>query len=45
MPLINKVISAISRGERENAQRILLESVRPAFTQWLASINEFIDYQ
>lgn len=45
MPLVSSVISAIKLGEQERANSLLLDAVRPAFTEWLASINQFIDYQ
>ncbi|MBU2925874.1 methyl-accepting chemotaxis protein [Colwellia sp. 4_MG-2023] len=45
MPLVRDVIAAIEAGNQKEAEFILLESVRPAFTQWLAAINQFIDYQ
>ena len=44
MPLVRDVIAAIEAGNQKEAEFILLESVRPAFTQWLAAINQFIDY-
>jgi methyl-accepting chemotaxis protein len=45
MPLVRNVISAIQSGEQQRAESILLESVKPAFTEWLSTINAFIDYQ
>ncbi|MDO6489154.1 methyl-accepting chemotaxis protein [Colwellia sp. 6_MG-2023] len=45
MPLVRDVIAAIEAGNQKEAEFILLESVRPAFTQWLDAINQFIDYQ
>ncbi|OUR60636.1 hypothetical protein A9Q74_12460 [Colwellia sp. 39_35_sub15_T18] len=39
MPLVNSVISAIKLGEQERANSLLLDAVKPAFTEWLASIH------
>lgn len=45
LPLIEQVISAKRNGDSESAKSILLDQARPAFVQWLAIINEFIDYE
>jgi len=45
MPLVRNVISTIQAGEQQRAETILLESVKPALTEWLSTINAFIDYQ
>ncbi len=45
MPLVPRVIAAQSAGDLEGARRILLEEARPAFIDWLAVINRFIDFQ
>ncbi|WP_159821846.1 methyl-accepting chemotaxis protein [Colwellia sp. 20A7] len=45
MPLVRNVIAAIEAGKQKEAELILLGSVKPAFTQWLDAINQFIDYQ
>ncbi|WP_077285751.1 methyl-accepting chemotaxis protein [Cognaticolwellia aestuarii] len=45
MPLVKQVINEVQQGNKQQAQIILLSSVRPAFVEWLAAINQFIDYQ
>ncbi|MGB0898516.1 MAG: methyl-accepting chemotaxis protein [Psychrobium sp.] len=45
LPLIEQVIAAKRNGDSANAKSILLDQARPAFVQWLAIINEFIDYE
>ncbi len=45
LPLIEQVIAAKRSGNSESAKSILLDQARPAFVQWLAIINEFIDYE
>lgn len=43
LPLVQQVIAKKKNGEDVTA--LVLEQVRPNFTQWLKVINEFIDYQ
>lgn len=45
MPLVKQVINKMQQGDKQQAEQLLLNSVRPAFVEWLAAINEFIDYQ
>ncbi len=45
MPLIDRVLEVRRSGDIEGAQSLLLSQARPAFIDWLASINAFIDYQ
>tara|TARA_B110000438_G_scaffold300433_1_gene352818 strand:- start:2192 stop:3847 length:1656 start_codon:yes stop_codon:yes gene_type:complete len=45
MPLVKQVINEVQQGNKQQAQSLLLSSVRPAFVEWLAAINQFIDYQ
>ncbi|MGB1299188.1 MAG: methyl-accepting chemotaxis protein [Psychrobium sp.] len=45
LPLIEQVISAKQAGDEATAKTILLNQARPAFVEWLAIINEFIDYE
>jgi methyl-accepting chemotaxis protein len=45
MPLVKQVISKVQQGDKQQAEQILLTSVRPAFVEWLAAINQFIDHQ
>tara|TARA_B110000046_G_scaffold87368_1_gene95486 strand:- start:33 stop:1655 length:1623 start_codon:yes stop_codon:yes gene_type:complete len=44
-PIIKRVISAKNTGNLNEASRILLTDARPAFTQWLSVINQFINFQ
>ena len=45
MPLVKQVINKMQQGDKQQAEQLLLTSVRPAFVEWLAAINQFIDYQ
>ena len=45
MPLIEQVITAKRSDKLSTANDILLNQARPAFIEWLAIINQFIDYQ
>ncbi len=45
LPLIEDVISRQRAGDTEGARRILLGDARPAFVEWLASINQLIDLE
>lgn len=43
LPIIRTILAAKKRGE--DVQSKILDQARPAFVDWLASINKFIDYQ
>ncbi|MBB5886953.1 methyl-accepting chemotaxis protein [Xanthomonas sp. LMG 8992] len=45
MPLIAQVRRLRDAGNTVQAQALLLQQARPAFVDWLASINTFIDLQ
>ena len=45
LPLIEQTISAQKSGDVDKANQILLNQARPLFVDWLATINQFIDYQ
>jgi len=45
LPLITQIINAQKSGDLETANKILLDQARPLFVDWLATINQFIDYQ
>ncbi|MEM1107929.1 MAG: methyl-accepting chemotaxis protein [Planctomycetota bacterium] len=45
MPLVDQVSQARLAGDFELANRVLMADARLMFVQWLAQINEFIDYQ
>lgn len=45
LPLIKQVIDYTQGGDVAKAEGILLNQAAPAFVDWLAIINEFIDYQ
>ena len=45
LPLASAVIAARENGQLGEAQALLLEQAAPAFSDWLASINAFIDLQ
>lgn len=45
LPLIHAVVAAQEAGEPAKARSLLMRDARPAFTEWLARINQFIDLQ
>ena len=45
MPLIKNLIELSFKGDIAGANKLLDSQVRGLFVQWLAVINEFIDYQ
>ncbi|MBW7902667.1 MAG: methyl-accepting chemotaxis protein [Rhodocyclaceae bacterium] len=45
LPLAQQVIEARRAGDFARARDILLHQARGGFTEWLAAINRFIDYQ
>ena len=44
-PLIKKVIDSRAAENNDEARRIMLDEARPAFVEWLARINDFINFQ
>jgi len=44
-PLAAEVIRLRQQGQQAAAQQLLLQQMSPAFVEWLASINAFIDFQ
>jgi len=45
LPLIRQIIELRRAGRLDEARQIMLAQARPAFVDWLASINRFIDLQ
>ncbi|AFK52060.1 methyl-accepting chemotaxis protein [Tistrella mobilis] len=45
MPMAAQIIRLSETGDTAGATRVLITSARPAFTEWLAAINAFIDLQ
>lgn len=45
LPLIEKIIQDKQNNNVEQATKDLLNNAKPAFTEWLAVINEFIDLE
>jgi methyl-accepting chemotaxis protein len=45
MPLVGRVIVARKAGNLDAARQTLLQDARPAFVEWLRTINKFIDFQ
>ena len=43
LPLIEKVVALRQAGNLEQAKELMLSQARPAFVEWLARINQFID--
>lgn len=44
-PLVERIIGLQNAGETGVAQILLIEQASPLFSDWLRSINRFIDYQ
>lgn len=44
-PLVKEVIDAQLGGRSEEARQLLLQKARPAFVEWLAAINKFINFE
>nr|WP_314621632.1 methyl-accepting chemotaxis protein [uncultured Noviherbaspirillum sp.] len=45
LPLMKKVIDLRQTGKLDEAKDVMLKDARPAFVEWLARINKFIDLQ
>lgn len=45
LPLLREVIRLQQTGDARQARAVLMEQARPAFVEWLARINRFIDLQ
>lgn len=45
MPVVREVIAVRQLGDAAHAHAILMEQARPAFIEWLARINQFIDLE
>jgi methyl-accepting chemotaxis protein len=45
LPLVREVVDSKQAGDAAKAHRVLMEQARPAFIEWLARINQFIDLQ
>ncbi|MDR9851498.1 methyl-accepting chemotaxis protein [Herbaspirillum huttiense] len=45
MPLAAKAIALRTAGDVDGARQLLLTQVKPAFVEWLATINSFIDLE
>jgi methyl-accepting chemotaxis protein len=45
MPLAASIITARKEGQVDAARQMMLMQAKPAFAEWLASINKFIDLQ
>jgi methyl-accepting chemotaxis protein len=44
-PMIKKIIDTRRAGDIEGARQMMLAQAKPAFVEWLAAINGFIDQQ
>ncbi|WP_334187934.1 methyl-accepting chemotaxis protein [Noviherbaspirillum sp.] len=45
LPLVRKVVELRQAGNLDQARDVMLREARPAFVEWLARINMFIDLQ
>ncbi|NLY57302.1 MAG: methyl-accepting chemotaxis protein [Gammaproteobacteria bacterium] len=45
LPMLARVSAAYDAGDLISATEVLVHEASPAFTQWLAAINRFIDWQ
>lgn len=44
-PLVAEIIDLVKRGRAFKGEDVLMDKARPAFVEWLAAINRFIDLQ
>ncbi|MBB5499808.1 hypothetical protein HDG37_004028 [Paraburkholderia sp. MM5384-R2] len=44
-PFIDEVVARQTSGDTEGARTVLLQQARPALVEWLAAINQLIDFQ
>ncbi len=45
IPITNKIIELQQAGSADEAKTLMLKEGRPAYIEWLARINKFIDFQ
>ncbi|WP_448551105.1 methyl-accepting chemotaxis protein [Thalassotalea montiporae] len=45
LPIVENIIQLKKSNQLSEINNLVLEQARPAFIDWLAAINEFIDYQ
>ena len=45
LPLVKEIVALKAAARFDEAKELLLNDAKPAFEQWLAVINEFIDFQ
>ncbi|TXR54232.1 methyl-accepting chemotaxis protein [Reinekea thalattae] len=45
LPLVSQIITLQRSGNNQEAEALLLNQAKPAFTDWLAVINEFINFE
>ncbi|REL34331.1 methyl-accepting chemotaxis protein [Thalassotalea euphylliae] len=45
LPIVNNIIQLKNNNQTEQINDLVLDQARPAFIDWLAAINQFIDYQ
>jgi methyl-accepting chemotaxis protein len=45
MPMIKHIVEARQAGNIDDARQMLLQKAKPAFVDWLGSINKFIDLE
>ncbi|MDP3523603.1 MAG: MCP four helix bundle domain-containing protein, partial [Hoeflea sp.] len=44
-PVVDQIIALVRSGNKAEAETLLMGEARPYFVEWLAAINQFIDYQ
>ena len=45
LPMIKKIVDLRKSGELDTAKQMMLNNARPAFVEWLKSINVLIDFE
>lgn len=45
LPILDTMMQHYRTGDRSRQNAVLIQQARPAFTDWLAAINRFIDWQ
>jgi methyl-accepting chemotaxis protein len=45
LPLIDMIIASAKKGNLDEAKPVVMQQARPAFIEWLGTINKFIDFE
>jgi methyl-accepting chemotaxis protein len=45
LPLIDMIVASARKGNLDEAKPVVMQQARPAFIEWLGTINKFIDFE